>query len=259
MPLNPLSTSRVEQPVAVYLGASFATLTLSPYVYARSVRRNLSPASDSAELMSDYGRLAQPLAPWATVAPLSLRDQCCEVRMIVGTMVHTIFQGLVTADILQPAGTFEGLGGVQIPNGQVRHTCRGVDWLLDRITPHQSITEAYGAVGELFAFNGHRCPPERNCNTFETTDASGTSRVFAWGGNSTLWSSLDIVKYTLRFATAQTAYTWTLAGATAYRANMFRTLPAGWRSLCRQGLYPARQRQQPPQHRNTHAPAPTGK
>lgn len=228
MSLNPLSTIRAEQPVAVWLGTSFTTLVLRTDVYARSVRRNLSPATDSAELVSDYGRLARPGAPWDTVAPLTLRDQCCEVRIQVATVWHTLFQGLVTADVLQPAGTFAGLGGVQIPNGQVRHACRGVDWLLERITPHQSITEAYGAVAELFAFNGHGSPPERNSSSAKTTDGSGTSRVFAWGTGADLWSSQDIIEYVLRFATANSAYTWVLAGAsTALEAVTPQVDPRG--------------------------------
>ena len=210
-----LSTVRSEQPVAVWLGATFATLAERTDVYARSVRRALSPGSDQAELVSDYGRLARHAAPWATVAPITLRDQCCEVRLDptgTGTWV-TVFQGLVTADVLQPAGTFSWVNNTQIPNGQVRHTCRGLDWLLDRISPHQSVSANHGNVGELFAFNGRGSPPERNCSIAKTTDGSGTSRVFDWGVGRGLWNSRDILEYVLRFATANSGYTWTLAGA----------------------------------------------
>lgn len=207
-----LSTSRAAQPVAVWLGATFATLALRTDVYPRRVRRALSPGTDQAELVSDYGRIAGPEQPWRTVAPVTLRAQCCEVRVTVDGVEHTIFRGLVTADVLQPDGTHEWLNGAKVPNGQVLHTCRGMDWLLERVYPHQSVTYAHGTVGEMFAFNGRGSPPERNCSAAATTDGSGTSRVFDWGGTCGLWTALDIVRYCLRFATAQTGYTWTLAG-----------------------------------------------
>ena len=212
---TPLSTRRAEQPVGVFLGPTFSTLILRTDVFARQVKRAASPAADSAELISDYGILARPGALWNPYAPLFLQDQCCEVRIIVGGTAHTVFQGFVTADVIQPAGTFELPGPVQIPNGQVRHVCRGVDWLLERIVPHQTVTESYGYVAEVFAFNGHSTPPERNASAATTTDASGTSRVFAWGTTARLWTALDVILYSLRFATAQTAFRWTLAGAYA--------------------------------------------
>lgn len=208
-----LSSTRDTQTATVYLGPSFASLTARTDVFAQSVRRAMSPGSDEAQLVSDYGEMALPGDRWQVHAPLALQDQCCEVRVTVAGVEHTIFQGMTVADVVQPDGVCQSLAG-SIPTGRVLHRCRGLDWFLERIHPHQSVTEVYGSIAELFPFNGRGTPPERNCSLYASSDVSGTSHLFAWDSLATLWSARDILEYVLRFASAQTDYTWVLAGET---------------------------------------------
>lgn len=217
--MNP-SNRILPTTVQIWAGTTWDSLFHLPELDPVSVRASLAPGGDEAIVRSEYGMVSNG-GPWTPRTPLSLAGYCLQIRLGEPGGQHTIFEGIVRRETMQPRGTFDLVGGA-VPNGSVLHRAEGLESILDRAHVLHSATAQNGNVPRLFAFNGDGDAIEPNRSAGTTSDATGTSHLFDWSATAQPWSFLNIAAYLARWASAGSGYTWTLDGQTAPLAKIFR-------------------------------------
>jgi len=204
-------SSTIQKPVyaQVYTGTDPGDLSLQSYLYPVTVTARVAPGRSEAVLEFDYGRISRNGGALATVSPLEIGGHYVQIKVTNGSgTAQEIFFGILQTPRIRSTGTMTLAGGSEVPTGVTVYRATGIETLLDQVYFERAMTELYGQVDTPYGFNGTRAAREKNRSSAKV---SGYYR-FAWDSQAEYWTARDIVEYALAIATAETDFSWELAG-----------------------------------------------
>jgi hypothetical protein len=220
--------STTQNPVraVAYYGSSLTTMTQDGLLLVDQVALKLAPGQSSARLRRYYGRMTFG-GPWRTIAALDLGGQYVKVATVASGTETALFYGRVANSRTASAGSFDDPAtGGRIATGHTEYEVLGVESILDQITFDRTYADNPLSPGTALSLD--------TFYDFEENRSAakvGASYVYDWSASAVRWTALDVAEYCLRIANAVGPLTWSLAGVSAYLANVTLRIDPRGKSL----------------------------